>query len=48
MLAERIEELFAQKPAAYGPEYFEAFEELKDGLNDGTIRAAEPDRGSWR
>ena len=46
MLAERIEELFShsnrQKPETYGPEYFEAFEELKTGLNAGTIRAAEP------
>src|SRR5262249_8108586 len=45
MLAERIEELFRQSsgktPEKYGPEYFEAFEELKAGLNSGTIRAAE-------
>lgn len=41
-LAERIEKLFAEKPATYGPEYFEAFAELKEGLNSGTIRAAEP------
>src|SRR3990170_2445159 len=47
-LAERIEKLFHQssgndKPAAYGPEFFEAFNELKEGLNNGSIRAAEPD-----
>ena len=46
-LAERIEKLFHQssgndKPAAYGPEFFEAFNELKEGLNSGLIRAAEP------
>jgi 2,3,4,5-tetrahydropyridine-2,6-dicarboxylate N-succinyltransferase len=55
-LAERIEKLFSEKPASYGPEFFEAFNELKAGLNDGSIRAAEPDagaassagRGGWR
>ncbi|HWP83662.1 MAG TPA: 2,3,4,5-tetrahydropyridine-2,6-dicarboxylate N-succinyltransferase [Terriglobia bacterium] len=50
-LAERIEKLFAEKPASCGPEYFEAFQELKEGLNNGTIRAAQPDPASpsgWR
>jgi 2,3,4,5-tetrahydropyridine-2-carboxylate N-succinyltransferase len=51
-LAERIEQLFHQKPATYGPEFLEAFNELKAGLNDGSIRAAEPspDAGptGWR
>ena len=42
-LAERIERLFSEKPAAYGPEFFDAFNELKEGLNNGSIRAAEPD-----
>jgi 2,3,4,5-tetrahydropyridine-2,6-dicarboxylate N-succinyltransferase len=46
MLADRIERLFlqsgGQKSATYGPEYFDAFAELKEGLNSGTIRAAEP------
>jgi 2,3,4,5-tetrahydropyridine-2-carboxylate N-succinyltransferase len=51
-LAERIERLFHQQPASYGPEYFEAFAELKEGLNQGTLRAAEPDPAAgptgWR
>jgi len=55
-LAERIEKLFTQsaeeKLATYGPEYFDAFAELKQGLNSGAIRAAEPaaDAGptGWR
>ena len=46
MLAERIEKLFHQKPATCGPEFLEAFNELKAGLNDGSIRAAEPDAGA--
>ena len=51
-LAERIERLFHQQTTSYGPEYFEAFAELKEGLNQGTIRAAEPDPAAsptgWR
>ena len=51
-LAERIEKLFPQKLASYGPEFFEAFNELKEGLNSGAIRAAQPDAGAdpagWR
>ncbi len=45
-LAGRIEQLFDQKPAKYGPEFFEAFEEFKQALNRGEIRAAEPHDGS--
>jgi 2,3,4,5-tetrahydropyridine-2-carboxylate N-succinyltransferase len=52
LLAERIEKLFAESPPTYGPEFFEAFNELKAGLNGGTIRAAEPDPSAgptgWR
>ena len=50
-LSERIEALFEQKPAEYGPEFFAAFEELKAALNAGTVRSAEPDASSptgWR
>ncbi|MBI3933812.1 MAG: 2,3,4,5-tetrahydropyridine-2,6-dicarboxylate N-succinyltransferase [Acidobacteria bacterium] len=51
-LAERIEKLFFEKPASYGAEYFEAFNELKEGLNLGAMRAAEPAEGAgasgWR
>jgi 2,3,4,5-tetrahydropyridine-2,6-dicarboxylate N-succinyltransferase len=42
-LSERIEALFEQKPASYGPEFFDAFEELKAALNAGAVRSAEPD-----
>lgn len=42
-LENRIEELFSRQAAEYGEEYFEAFNELKAGLNSGRIRAAEPD-----
>jgi 2,3,4,5-tetrahydropyridine-2-carboxylate N-succinyltransferase len=42
-LASRIEELFSRDTAQYGDDFAEAFSELKAGLNDGTIRAAEPD-----
>ena len=50
-LSERIESLFEQKPAEYGPEFFAAFEELKAALNAGSVRSAEPDASSptgWR
>ncbi|MGH9405452.1 MAG: 2,3,4,5-tetrahydropyridine-2,6-dicarboxylate N-succinyltransferase [Terriglobia bacterium] len=48
-LQSRIDELFS-RPAGeadeYGGEYFAAFDELKAGLNEGRIRAAEPDPAS--
>ena len=46
-----IELLFDQKPAVYTEEHFALFGRLKDGLNAGTVRAAEPDSSSktgWR
>ena len=45
-LAELIERLFEQQTTTYGPEFFEAFEQLKEGLNRGEVRAAEPDEAS--
>jgi len=45
-LAEQIERLFEQQTTSYGPEFFEAFQELKEQLNRGAVRAAEPDTGS--
>lgn len=45
-LAERIERLYSQQTTTHGPEFTEAFEELKRGLNTGTIRSAEPDGDS--
>jgi len=56
LLAERIEKLYREsereaaagrgQPGAWGAEYLDAFAELKDGLNQGTIRAAEPVKNS--
>ena len=46
MLAETIDRLFEAAADAYGPEYHEAFAELKAALNRGEIRAAEPSRES--
>jgi 2,3,4,5-tetrahydropyridine-2-carboxylate N-succinyltransferase len=46
-----IELLFEQKPAHYRDEHYDLFAELKEGLNRGTVRAAEPDPSSptgWR
>ena len=46
-----IEKLFDEKPAVYTEDHFRLFQEFKDALNAGTIRAAEPDastRSGWR
>jgi 2,3,4,5-tetrahydropyridine-2,6-dicarboxylate N-succinyltransferase len=46
-----IELLFDQKPATYREEHFALFARLKDALNTGAVRAAEPDASSktgWR
>lgn len=51
MLQEQIESLFDKPPERYGEEHSRLFQKLKDGLNDGSIRAAEPDSASptgWR
>lgn len=42
-LETRIEELFARQADNPGDEYFQTFDEFKAALNDGRIRAAEPD-----
>jgi 2,3,4,5-tetrahydropyridine-2,6-dicarboxylate N-succinyltransferase len=42
-LASRIEELFSSDTTEQGGDFGEVFAELKAGLNDGRIRAAEPD-----
>ena len=41
-----IEELFSKQSTEYGEEYFRAFDELKAALNEGRVRAAEPDPAS--
>jgi len=51
MLQKQIEALFDAPPASYTEEHFRLFQSFKDALNDGTVRAAEPDAASpvgWR
>jgi 2,3,4,5-tetrahydropyridine-2-carboxylate N-succinyltransferase len=46
-----IERIFEEKPQPYSDEHFLLFEQFKQALNAGTIRAAEPDASSktgWR
>ena len=46
-----IEKLFEEKPATYTDPHFALFERFKDALNQGRIRAAEPDSSTatgWR
>jgi len=47
-LSQRIEALYAQPAASLGADAREAFAALRDGLEQGTIRAAEPAAGGWR
>ena len=50
-LASLIEELFEHPPEKYSDDDRHAFQRLKDGLNSGEIRAAEPDartKTGWR
>jgi len=50
-LQAEIERLFDEKPEAYTEEHFRLFYEFKDALNQGRIRAAEPDPAApsgWR
>ena len=50
-LASRIEGLFDHPPDGYSDEHRMVFEQFKDALNSGTVRAAEPDersRTGWR
>jgi 2,3,4,5-tetrahydropyridine-2,6-dicarboxylate N-succinyltransferase len=51
MLQSEIERLFDEAPAAYTPEHYRLFQQFKDALNTGSVRAAEPDAASgngWR
>ena len=46
-----IEQLFDEKPAQYTADHFRLFEQFRDALDCGRIRAAEPDSASptgWR
>jgi 2,3,4,5-tetrahydropyridine-2-carboxylate N-succinyltransferase len=50
-LQTQIEELYARETKEFGEEYFLAFDEFKAALNEGRVRAAEPDASSpsgWR
>jgi 2,3,4,5-tetrahydropyridine-2,6-dicarboxylate N-succinyltransferase len=50
-LQAEIERLFDEKPSTYSDEHFQLFAEFKAALNEGRIRAAEPDpatRTGWR
>jgi 2,3,4,5-tetrahydropyridine-2-carboxylate N-succinyltransferase len=46
-LQQRIEDLFATQPEEYGQEYFDAFEEFKEKLNQGDVRAAVKQGDTW-
>lgn len=51
MLQTEIERIFSENPPAYTEEDFRIFQEFKDRLNAGTVRAAETDSHSptgWR
>jgi 2,3,4,5-tetrahydropyridine-2-carboxylate N-succinyltransferase len=51
MLQEQIESLFDKPPERYSDQHLRLFQQFKDGLNDGSIRAAEPDASiptGWR
>jgi 2,3,4,5-tetrahydropyridine-2-carboxylate N-succinyltransferase len=50
-LEDKISELFDRREEQYTDEYFRAFDEFKQSLNEGRVRAAEPDASSasgWR
>jgi len=50
-LETRISELYARPPQEYGDEYSRTFDEFKQALNEGRVRAAEPEASSpsgWR
>jgi 2,3,4,5-tetrahydropyridine-2-carboxylate N-succinyltransferase len=47
-LAARINDLFENPPETLGDEHLGLFDEFKDGLNAGEVRAAEKIDGQWR
>ena len=50
-MREQIEQLFDNKPEQYTPEHFSLFSRFRQALNEGKIRAAEPDASQacgWR
>lgn len=51
MLQEQIEALFDKPPDRYSDQHLGLFQQFKDALNNGSVRAAEPDANSptgWR
>jgi 2,3,4,5-tetrahydropyridine-2,6-dicarboxylate N-succinyltransferase len=51
MLQSHVEELFEKNPAQYADADFRVFQEFKDALNSGVVRAAQPDsseKSGWR
>jgi 2,3,4,5-tetrahydropyridine-2-carboxylate N-succinyltransferase len=51
MLRAEIERLFDENPEQYGDEHQRLFQQFKDALNAGKVRAAEPDaasRSGWK
>ena len=51
VMEQQIEQLFQQNPSSYTPVHRQLFTDFKALLNNGAIRAAEPDRSSptgWR
>jgi len=51
MLQAEIEKLFDEKPETYAEEHFRLFQDFKNALNAGQVRAAEPDasaKSGWR
>jgi 2,3,4,5-tetrahydropyridine-2-carboxylate N-succinyltransferase len=51
MLQTDIERLYDERPDAYTEEHFRLFQSLKDELNSGAVRAAEPDpaaKSGWK
>ncbi len=46
ILQSQIEQLYEREAKEFGEEYFQAFDELKAALNEGRVRAAEPDPSS--
>jgi 2,3,4,5-tetrahydropyridine-2,6-dicarboxylate N-succinyltransferase len=47
-LAERIQQLFDNPPVEFADEHFALFDEFKQRLNAGEVRAAEKHDGEWR
>jgi 2,3,4,5-tetrahydropyridine-2-carboxylate N-succinyltransferase len=47
-LAEKIEQLFDNPPGQFTEEHFALFDEFKQQLNQGHVRAAEKIEGRWR